>query len=409
MRLGWDARQAELKERLRRFAEAEVAPGAERRDRSGLFDRDLWRRLADVGLWRLLAPGPEAEPGELWDFLAGFEGLASGAAEMSLVLSAIAHAGLIHVLLRHGTGEQRARWLPLLSSGGIGATAATEPGGGSHVTSIRTTAVPEGDGYLLTGEKAHITNAPVADVVLVVGRVPSLGERDITLFLVPGGAEGVSLGPPERQLGQRSSPTGPVRLERVFVRTDDVVGGAGGGLSTLYAFLAFDRLMYAVATAGLLEPLIATAMDRACTRRAFGVPLAEHELIQDKLVEMKVTMEASRWLAYSAVAALGHDDLRCSSQASVAKIVAAEGMVRSALELIQLFGHAGYADGPIERVLRDAVALRIAGGTTEMQKKNVFKHLLLDRAARTGAPDRAARTGAQDRTAGPHDEARRSA
>jgi isovaleryl-CoA dehydrogenase len=288
----------------------------------------------------------------------------------------VAHSGLVQLLLEHGTDRQRREFVPLLISGQIGATASTEPSGGSHVTAITTSAARADDGYLLSGRKAHITNAPVADLLMIVGRVPEVGARDITLFLVESHQSGVRLGAPENLLGQRTSPTGAITLDKVPVPSDRIVGAVGDGLATLYSFLAFDRLMYAVVTAAQLECIISRALGHATTRRAFGAALAEHELIQDKIVDMKVTMESSRWLAYSAADALARHDADSAVLASCAKIAASEGLVRASTEVIQILGHSGFEIGSgVERYLRDAIAFRIAGGTTEMQKKNIFKYL----------------------------------
>jgi alkylation response protein AidB-like acyl-CoA dehydrogenase len=377
MRLGWNPHQERRREHFRRFAATAIAPGSATRDREGTFDRQIWKELAADNFWTGHIPRRYGgEGGDMWDFLAGFEGLALGADDCGFVLSAVAHAGLIQVLLDHGTPDQRGDLLPGLMNGQIGATAATEPAGGSHVAAIATSAVATGDGYLLSGHKSHITNAPVADTILIVGRVPGLGKRDITLFIVDAADAGVTTGQPEDLLGQRTSPTGSISLDHVTVPADRVIGAVGDGLTTLYSFLAFDRLMYGIVAATPLEVMIAHAMHRVRTRWAFGVPIGEHQLIQDKLVDMKVTMESSRWLAYSTAAALIDHDPGFSVRASCTKLTASEGLVRAATELIQIFGHAGYdRAGVIERYLRDAVAVRIAGGTTEMQKKNVFKSL----------------------------------
>lgn len=378
MQLEWSKTQQEYRERFRIFADVEIAPGARSRDQEGLFDRQLWKKLADLGFWRVHIPQYYGGyGGTLWDLLAAFEGLSVGAVDLGFVLSAIAHAGLLQVIYEHGTEAQCKHWLPLLMSGGVGATAATEVSGGSDVAGVKTTARPAGDGYMLTGKKSHITNAPIADLVLVVGRIPSLGQRDITLFLVEKEASGVNLGRPEDLMGQRSSPTGSVVLEDAYVTANNIVGKMGNGLETLYSFLSFDRLMYGDAVAGFLEHILDQALERVSTRFAFETSIADQQYIQEKLVDMKLTMETSRWLAYSAAAALIRGDSGSSSmQASLAKVTASEGMVRAGLELIQIFGHVGYdRTNDIERVLRDAVAIRIAGGTTEMQKKNIFKHI----------------------------------
>lgn len=377
MRFEWTVEQISRRERFRDFSSAVIAPGSAERDRDGCFDRQLWKALAEEGFWLAHVPAEYGgDGGDLWDFLAGFEGLAVGAGDCGFVLSTIAHAGLVHLLLEHGTGRQRMDFIPPLISGEIGATASTELSAGSHVTAITTSAVPAEDEYLLSGHKAHITNAPVADILMIVGRVPQVGARDITLFLVESHQSGVTLGAAENLLGQRTSPTGPITLDRVRVPADRVVGAVGDGLATLYSFLAFDRLMYAVATAAQLECMISRALGHATTRRAFGAVLAEHELIQDKIVDMKVTMESSRWLAYSAADALARHEGNSAVLASCAKISAAEGLVRASAEVIQIFGHKGFEMGSgIERYLRDAIAFRLAGGTTEMQKKNIFKYL----------------------------------
>lgn len=377
MRFEWTAEQMDRRQHFRDFSSAVIAPGSAERDQRGCFDRQIWKALAQEGFWLAHVPAEYGgDGGDLWDFLAGFEGLAVGAGDCGFVLSAIAHAGLVHLLLEHGTSRQRMALIPPLTSGDIGATASTEPSGGSHVTAITTSAVRADDGYLLSGQKAHITNAPVAGILMIVGRVPEVGARDITLFLVESHQAGVTLGPAESLLGQRTSPTGPITLDHVRVPADRVVGAVGDGLATLYSFLAFDRLMYAVATAAQLESMISRALGHATTRRAFGAALAEHELIQDKIVDMKVTMESSRWLAYSAADALARHEANSAMLASCAKISASEGLVRASTEVIQIFGHKGFEIGSgIERYLRDAIAFRLAGGTTEMQKKNIFKYL----------------------------------
>lgn len=379
MHITWNSEQAARRDRFLALGRELVAPGSQDRDRAGTFADQAWKALAAEGFWATHTdPRHGGHGAELWDFLAAFEGLAEGAGDCGFVLTAVAHAGLMHVLAEHGTEDQKRRLLPLLTTGGVGATAATEPHGGSHVAAVRTTAVPDDrGGWRLTGEKRHITNAPIADVILVVGRLAGLGKRDITLFVLDRSKQGLSTGPHEDLLGQRTSPTGPIHLDGVPVTEADIVGKPGEGLAALYSFLAFDRLLYGLVVAGHLSSLLPEAVRRAGERQAFGQPLAEHEYIQDKLVTMRATIESSRYLAYAAADALIRGDDRAEALASCAKLAASEGAVASTLELVQLFGHAGYDRGAgIERHLRDAVAIRIAGGTTEMQKKNIFKDVL---------------------------------
>ncbi|MGV9980537.1 acyl-CoA dehydrogenase family protein [Micromonospora wenchangensis] len=389
MQITWTREQHARRERFRRFAATTVAPGTAERDRAGVFDTKSWQALADEGFWTAHLPREHGgDGGSLWDFLAGLEGLAQGADDSGFVLSAVAHAGLLHVLCEHGTPEQRRRLLPALAGGAVGATAATEPAGGSHVAAVGTRARVHGvDDWRLTGHKAHITNAPVADHLLIVGRLDGIGTRDITLFVLDRDRPGVDTGIAEDLLGQRTSPTGPIILDGVPVGPADVVGPPGDGLATLYSFLAFDRLMYGVVVAAQLEALLPVVLRRCAERRAFGVPIGEHEFIQDKVVGIRTTIESARHLAYAAADALVRGDDSYSALASCAKLAASEGAVRSTVELVQIFGHAGYdRTGGIERHLRDAVAIRIAGGTTEMQKKNIYKDVVRRYAAPVDTP-----------------------
>ena len=383
MELTWTEGQKTLRERYAAFGREHLAPGSAERDRTSSFDQPGWKALAEHGFWRVHVPKRlGGHGGDLWDHIAAFEGLARGAGDTGFVLSAAAHAGLLQLLLNYGTEEQQAQLLPGLLAGQIGATAATEAAGGSHVAAVQTTAEVVSGGYRLAGEKSHITNAPAADVMMIVGRVRGIGRRDITLFLVEATQDGVSRGDHEDLVGLRTSPLGPIRLDDVYVPAGRVIGRPGDGLATLYWCLAFDRMLYGIIVAAHLEALVPLAIERATSRTAFGVPLAEHEYIQEKIVDMKVVIESSRSLSYAALHALSRRDGDFSTLASCAKLLSADGIVRSAMELVQIFGHLGCERSHgIERHLRDAIAFRIAGGTNEMQKKNIFKNLLLSHEA----------------------------
>ncbi|WP_371614246.1 acyl-CoA dehydrogenase family protein [Streptomyces sp. NBC_00454] len=374
-------RYSDIRDRFFRFAQQEIAPGSAERDLNASFDHAVWKKLAESGFWRVHVPVElGGEGGGLWDHVAAFEGLARGANDCGLVLSVAAHAGLVQLLIHHGTHDQKHELLPRLMSGAVAATASTEAGGGSHVAAIRTTArhLPSG-AFELSGEKSHITNAPVADLMMIVGRVPSAGKKDITLFLVEAGQEGVGQGAHEDLMGLRTSPLGPIELDKVVVSADRLIGNVGEGLEKLYWCLAFDRLIYGIVVAGHLGSVLETAVHRITSRSAFGSLLAEHQYIQDKIVTMKVAIESSRALAFEAVHALDENRADAGTLASCVKLISAEGIVESALELVQIFGHIGTEKSyGIERHLRDAVAFRIAGGTNEMQKKNIFKHVLTD-------------------------------
>jgi isovaleryl-CoA dehydrogenase len=379
MHISWTPEQEARRARFCRFGAEIIAPGSAQRDRDGSFDLSLWKALAAEGFWGSHVPRADGgDGGSLWDFLAGLEGLAKGADDAGFILSAVAHAGLVQVLLDYGTPEQKARAIPGLLTGALGATAATESTGGSHLSSVRTRAGRiTDDRWQLTGTKSHITNAPAADCFLIVGRLDGIGDRDITLFLVERDRAGVSTGTAEDLLGQRTSPTGTIHLDHVEVGPADVVGPPGRGLRTLHTFLALDRLMYGIGVASALEAVLPRTVQHVLQRKAFGTELGNHEFIQDKIVTIRATIESARYLSYAAADALIRRDPTYSGLASCAKLAASEGAVQATIELIQIFGHLGYSRAfGIERYLRDAVAIRIAGGTTEMQKKNIYNDVV---------------------------------
>lgn len=388
MDMTWNARQREIRARYVEFGNENVAPGSSERDKSSGFDIGVWKLLAERGFWRIGVPRDlGGDGGDLSDFCAALEGLAFGSRDCGFLLSVGAHGSLIQLLLKFGTRQQCEAILPRLMSGDVGATAATEETGGSHVTGVRTLAERTSDGtFRLTGRKCHITNAPVADIALIVGRVADVGKRDITLFLIDTGQEGVELGGHEDLIGLRTSPLGPITMNDVRIDADRIVGGIGNGLDILYWTLALDRMCFGIIAAGHIASLVPMAVDRATSRKAFGVVLAEHQYIQEKIVQMKVSAETARALSYATLTALQHDDPAAGLLASCVKLVSANGAVSSGLELVQLFGHLGCdKDFGVERQLRDATVFRIAGGTDEMQKKNIFAQVLAAHSAENPA------------------------
>lgn len=380
MDLTWTDDQLAIRARYAEFGRTAVAPGSHERDRTSAFDRGMWKLLADSGFWRVAVPEDlGGDGGGLAEYMVALEGLTLGSNDCGFAVTVGAHGALLQLLLRYGTREQQELFVPQLMAGQVGATAATEPTGGSHVAAIRTTAtrVAEHD-FRLTGDKCHITNAPVADLAVIVGRVAGLGKRDISLFLVERGQDGLDFGDPEDLIGLRTSPLGPITMRDVRIDRDHLLGEPGDGLAILYWCLAFDRLSFGIIAAAHLESLLPLALDRATTRETFGVPIAEHQYIQDKIVQMKVAAETARALSYVTLCALQNEDTQAGTLASCTKLMAAQGIVGSGLELVQLFGHMGCdRDFGIERQLRDATAFRIAGGTDEMQKKNIFSQVLL--------------------------------
>ena len=348
---------------------------------TGEFRPEAWARLADSGLWALPVPRSAGGRGEGWEaFVGAFAAVAGTVDDVGLLLTAIAHAGAIRVLCTEGSDAQRARHLPALMAGGLGSTAFTEPTGGSDVARIRVTATPAGGGadpaaWRLSGQKAHITNAPQADVIVLLGRLAELAPRDLTLFVLAAGRPGLVLGPSEHMLGCSSSPTGDVVLDGVAVGPDDVLGRPGEGLAAAYRMFAFDRALYGLVAAARIRALVDWSLERTHSRHSFGVRLADHQLVQGRIADMYVASAVVSGVARDAVRAvlLGADDAALS--ASVAKLYATEQLVATSISALQLHGHSGYEDGRVSRTVADGLGTLIAGGTSDIQRKHIFAQL----------------------------------
>ncbi|WP_228981154.1 acyl-CoA dehydrogenase family protein [Streptomyces sp. DH12] len=359
------------------FARTHVAPRADGAYRAEILDRLSWQRLADHGLWRVGVPEHLGGAGGTWrDLAERIADIAREGDDLGFVLSLIAHAGLVRALVEHGGEYHHRTVLPSLMKGAVGATALTEPHGGSDVARTRTTAVRTPEGWTLTGLKDHITNAPVADRALILGRVPELGRRDITLFLVNLHSPGVRRGPAEELFGLRTSPTGAIHLEEVALPEGAVLGAPGEGLRTLYDIISFDRALYGLVAAAFLEPQLDKVITFTRRREAFGTPILEHQYVQGRLTDIRITIEVARATAVAGIEALVAGDPQASLRCSVAKLTGSEGLVEAAQNLMRLHGHMGYERGPLTRIVQDALGTLIAGGTTEMQRKNILNQML---------------------------------
>jgi alkylation response protein AidB-like acyl-CoA dehydrogenase len=365
-----------LREQFRKLAADSVAKRAKPGARDQSLDVTSWRELSAAGVWRLAVPTElGGDGGTWWDFAAAFEGVAAGGRDLGFCLSMVAQAGLIRALLCYGHEHHKRHWLPRLIAGEIGATALTETTGGSDVTRIRTAARRQGDAYLLSGHKDHITNAPVADLALILGRVPEAGQHDITLFLVDLRSRGVRRGEAERMLGNKSSPTGPIALDDVRAAAADILGPVGGGLEAIYDTISLDRLLYGVLAAAYLDPLLDEVLAYTCERTAFRVPIAEHQYVQGRITDAKLAIEATRWVSYGALRHLLEQSPQASLMCSVAKFHAGETLRLGTETALRVYGHLGYVEGPHSAALLDALGTLIAGGTAEMQRKNIFNQM----------------------------------
>ncbi|QWG81530.1 MULTISPECIES: acyl-CoA dehydrogenase family protein [Bacillus cereus group] len=375
MEMNWSEKQLEYIENFKNLGTL-ISEKTEENYWNHQFDLDSWKKVSDAGLWRIPVPVEYGGSGQSWwEFAAALEGLSKTAKDFGFLLSTIAHIGCIRVLLNYGTEEQKKIFLPKLMNHSVGATAITEQTGGSDVARIKTSGEKYDNFYLLNGRKAHITNAPVADIMVIVGRIPKLGEKDITLFIVEREYDGLSFEPAEDMLGNHTSPTGDIILSNVKIEEKNILGNKGDGLNTLYNMISLDRLLYGLISAGYSEHILEQCMNYAKERTAFKSPIIDKQYIQQLLVEIKVNMESSRWTSYGALQKLINDDPEASMMCSLAKLVGSEGLYKNTENAIRLHGHKGYMKGEISRKFCDAFGTVIAGGTSDIQRINIFQQL----------------------------------
>ena len=367
---------------VRDFAARVVEPGAHERDVEGRFDRDVWDRLGEFGLLGL--PVPEDHGGSGADIVTtclALEALAEGGHDAGLGLSVGAHItiGTVPIWL-HGTQEQKRRYLPELCSGkAIGAMAITEPEAGSDAAAIKCSARRDGDEWVINGSKIFITNGSIADSVIVIAVTdPDAGPgRGVTAFIVETGNPGFSVGRDLDKMGTRSSPLSLLHFDDCRVPSEAMLGDEGSALWQV-AFECFDweRCVMIASSVGGMKASLDAAVRYAKERHAFGKPIAKHQAIQHKLAEMKAHLDAARLTLYHA-AWLKQEGLPHQVEASVAKLFVAEAAMRNAVEATQIFGGYGYIkEFPVERSMRDAKLISIGGGTSEIQKMIIARHLL---------------------------------
>lgn len=342
----------------------------------GILDRLTWRKYAAAGIWRLGVPEPLGGDGGTWTDLA--DAIADAAIEVDLgfALSMVAHGGFIRALVEHGNDWLLEKVLPSLLSGSIGLTALTEAHGGSDVARCRLSGASTDDGWTISGTKQHITNGPVGDRGLILGRLPELGRRDITLFVVNLGHPTVSRGATENLTGLRSSPTGGLTFSNTPVPTNSIVGAPGDGLRALYDIISFDRAVYGLIAARWLEPQIAAAVRFAKERVAFGNPIIDYEYVQGRITDGIIGVRTTEAISRRALRSLDTQSGDAQELCSVAKFVGTEQMVKTTQDIMRIYGHGGFEDSPIAQAVRDALGTVIAGGTSEMQRKNIMNRYI---------------------------------
>ncbi|MFL5778100.1 MAG: acyl-CoA dehydrogenase family protein [Chloroflexota bacterium] len=381
--LSWPLTEEErlLQQTAREFARREVAPGAIERDETERYDRELFRRMGELGLTG--APLPESVGGSGFSYLGWtlvMEEL--GAADMALAVSLSVHILSQAPVVNWGTQEQRERWLPAMLSGeALGAFALTEPHAGSDAAALRTRAERVGaaddpSSYRLTGTKIWISNAPDASRYVVFATIdPELGSRGITAFLVESGTPGFRFGAHEKKMGIRSVPAAELVFEGAEVPAANRLGAEGDGYRIALSALGEGRISIAAACVGIGRSALEQAGRYLLERRAFGGPLAEQQGLRFTVAEMAREVAAARALTRVAAAAKDRGE-PLAEVSSLAKWTASDAAMRVSTEAVQLFGAGGYSrETGIERLMRDAKGAQIYEGTNQIHRLIVADEL----------------------------------
>ncbi|OCA82366.1 acyl-CoA dehydrogenase [Bacillus sp. FJAT-27225] len=366
-----------IRKMVRDFARNEVAPTAAERDEEERFDREIFDKMAELGLTGI--PWPEEYGGIGSDYLAyciAVEELSRVCASTGVTLSA--HTSLAGwPIFKFGSEEQKQKYLrPMAEGSKIGAYGLTEPGSGSDAGSMRTTARLDGDHYVLNGSKIFITNGGVADIYVVFALTdPSSRQKGTTAFIIEKDFEGFSVGKKEKKLGIRSSPTTEIIFEDCRVPVENRLGEEGEGFKVAMMTLDGGRNGIAAQAVGIAQGALDAAVDYAKERHQFGKPIAANQGISFKLADMATAIEASRLLTYQA-AWLETEGLPYAKASAMAKLYAGDTAMQVTTEAVQVFGGYGYTkDYPVERFMRDAKITQIYEGTQEIQRLVISRML----------------------------------
>lgn len=366
-----------IREMVRDFSANEIAPRAAEIDRSNQFPRDLWPKLGALGLHGITVEEDYGGAGLGYlEHCIAMEEISRGSA--SVGLSYGAHSNLcINQLRRNGSETQKRKYLPKLISGeNVGALAMSEPDAGSDVVSMRTRADRKGDHYVLNGSKMWITNGTLAETLVVYAKTDAAaGARSITAFIVEKGMNGFSTAQKLDKLGMRGSDTCELVFEDCEVPEENVLGEAGCGVNVLMSGLDYERAVLAAGPLGIMQACMDVVMPYVHERKQFGQPIGSFQLVQGKVADMYVTMNASRAYVYAVARACDRGEIT-REDAAGAILYSAEKATQCALDAIQLLGGNGYInDYPAGRLLRDAKLYEIGAGTSEIRRMLIGREL----------------------------------
>lgn len=372
--------QREFQHIVHEFVAKELKPMARETDEKGAFNWTAVKKMGPVGLLGLEVP--EQYGGAAVDAVSAaiaIEELGWGCGSTALAVSA--HNGLaLGPIVKYGNEAQKAQWLPPLATGAgkLGCLSLTEPGAGSDLQGgVRTTAVKEGDSWIIDGAKMWMTNASISDLMVVLCRTDSAGgSHSLSHILVPTDTPGITIGPAEKKMGLKGSPTHAVTFDEVRVPLENLLGEEGRGLQQTLATLDSGRVGIGALAVGLGQAAYETAVNYAHERETFGKPIAQHQAVQWMLADAATELQAARLMVYWAASLKGAGK-KYTKEAAMAKLFATEVSERVCRNAIQIHGGYGYSsEFEVERMYRDTRLMTIGEGTSEIQRLVIARHIL---------------------------------
>jgi alkylation response protein AidB-like acyl-CoA dehydrogenase len=367
-----------LQQTVRNFSQKVIAPGAKERDIKAEFPRELLREMAGMGMMGMLIP--EEYGGSALDYISYTIVLEEIArVDGGVALSISAHNSLCtNHIYSFGTEGQRKKFVAPLSKGDkIGAWGLTEPASGSDAAGLQTTAVIEGDKWILNGEKTLVTHGSVADIYVVMASTDkNKGNKGISAFIIERGTPGFKIGRVEEKLGMRGSDTASLIFEDCTIPQENLLGRMNEGFTDTLKILEGGRIGIGAIALGIGMGAIEESLKYAKERRQFGQPIANFQAIQWMLADMATELDAARLLVQQA-AFLKDQGLKCTMEASMAKLFASEAAMRATMKAVQIHGGYGYIkEFPVERYFRDAKLCEIGEGTSEIQRMIIAREFM---------------------------------
>ena len=366
-----------LREQVNQFAAAEIAPLAQDTDLNNEFPNELWKKMGDMGLLGITCG--EQYGGAGMGYLAHSIAMEEiSRASASIGLSYGAHSNLcVNQIHRHGTDQQKAKYLPKLISGDhIGALAMSEPGAGSDVVSMQLKAELKGDNYILNGNKMWITNGPDANTYVIYAKTDvAAGSKGITAFIVERDYAGFSRSPKLDKLGMRGSNTCELVFIDCEVPAENILGQLNGGVRVLMSGLDYERVVLSGGPLGIMQACMDVVVPYVHDRKQFGKSIGEFQLVQGKLADMYTQMNAAKSYVYNVAKSCDRGETTRKDSAG-AILYLAELATKMALDAIQLLGGTGYTNEcPTGRLLRDAKLYEIGAGTSEIRRMLIGREL----------------------------------